>query len=78
MSTEFEKAIVYEAFDEIYTDSVALQAHTSSQVSLTLIKGRMSEHMILKISLETTSSSAALGEIGTSVAVGEDTRVVFT
>ncbi len=61
LSTDFEKAIVYEAYDTIYTDMLPLSTHqhgqVKSQLAITLIKGRMSEHMILRVQLESVRSN---------------------
>jgi hypothetical protein len=57
VGTDFEKAIVYEAFDIVYTDVVMLSKHfngtVQSQLSVGLLQGRMSSHKILKVAFET-------------------------
>jgi hypothetical protein len=61
MSTEFEKAIVYEAFDTIYAETVPLSnsgsqaTSVTTQIAVNLIKGRMSENMILQLHIQTVS-----------------------
>lgn len=51
LSTEFEQSIVYEAYDTVYSETMSLtsQSNASSTLTLTVIKGRMSENMILRI-----------------------------
>ena len=61
MSTEFEKAIVYEAFDTIYAETVPLSnsgsqaTSVTTQIAVNLIKGRMSEHMILQLHIQSVT-----------------------
>lgn len=63
MNTDFDKSIVYEAFDILYTDLLPLSTHQAnsvvSQISLGLLAGRMSGHKILKIAMETQHNKEA-------------------
>lgn len=54
-STDFDKAIVYEAFDEVYTENFALNliggpsAEQADHFNLILERGAMSGHFKLRV-----------------------------
>lgn len=61
LNTDFDKSIVYEAFDILYTDLLPLSSHFNntilSQLSVGLLSGRMSGHKILKLAFETLKTA---------------------
>ncbi len=75
LSTDFEKAIVYEAFDLIYTECLPLSDQTTvkTQILVEIIKGRMSTHKILKASLQIVKATeSAIQESTGEVALGSN------
>lgn len=54
-STDFERAIVYEAYDTVYKEVLPMSDHQNgavqSQMVLTLLMGRMSGHKVLRLEL---------------------------
>jgi hypothetical protein len=75
LETEFEKAIVYEAHDEVYSEVLTLATHEAgpSALKLSVFKGRMSENMILRLILVCKQEAK---EIVPGV-VGPDEFIVF-
>lgn len=53
LATEYEKSIVYEAQDAIFEETLALTTHSSvaTSAALCLLKGRMSEHLVLRVTI---------------------------
>ena len=48
IGTDFDKSILYEAFDTVYFENFKL----SDEIRLELLRGRMSQHLILKVSID--------------------------
>lgn len=74
ISTEFEKAIVYEAYDVIFAED-SFNISSQQSMNFELRQGKMSGNLILKVTVQAMvppTLSGASDDLITGVAIGPD------